>query len=48
MHNAQNYSILYNNAVRSVICEGWHFTHMWKSFTWQHHFTKREDLGQDN
>ena len=23
--------ILYNNTVRPVLCEGWHFTHMWKA-----------------
>ena len=27
MHKVQDMSILYNNAVRPVICEGWHFTH---------------------
>ena len=27
MYNVQDYSILYNNAVFLVICEGWHFTH---------------------
>ena len=27
MHNVQYYSVRYN-AVRSVICEGWHFTHI--------------------
>ena len=28
-----------------VICEGWHFTHMWKALAWPHHFTKRGGLG---
>jgi len=26
MHNVQDNSVLYNNAVHRVICEGWHFT----------------------
>ena len=25
MHNVQEYSVLYNNAIRPVICDGWHF-----------------------
>ena len=29
-----------NNAVRMVVCGGWHFTHMWKTFPWPHHFTR--------
>ena len=41
MYNAQYYSVLNNKAVRQVICEGSHFTHMWKKFTLSHHFTKR-------
>ena len=24
MHNVQDYSVLNNNVVRSVVCEGWH------------------------
>ena len=31
MYNVQDYSVLYNNAVCLVICEGWHFTRMWKT-----------------
>jgi len=31
---------LYNDYI-SFICEGWHFTHMWKALPWTHHFTKR-------
>ena len=31
MYNVQDYSILYNNAVRSVICEGWYFLRMLKA-----------------
>jgi hypothetical protein len=37
--NVQDYSVLDNNAVRPVIREGWHFTHMWKGLAWPHHFT---------
>ena len=44
IHNVKDFSGLYNNAVRSVIYEGWHFTHMWKSLVWLHHFTKKGDL----
>ena len=40
MHNVQYYSVHQNNAVRQVICEGWHFTHMLKALAWLHHFTK--------
>ena len=35
---------LYSNAVRPGLCEGWHFTHMRKTFTWPHNFTKRGGL----
>jgi hypothetical protein len=28
MHNVQDYSVVYINA---VICECWHVTHMWKA-----------------
>ena len=34
----------YNNTVHTVICEGCHFTHMWKALAWSHHFTKRTCL----
>jgi hypothetical protein len=44
MYNVQDNSVLYNNDVRPVICEGWHFTLMWKTLAWLHHFTKRWDL----
>jgi hypothetical protein len=30
-HNVQDCSVLYNNAVRQVICENWHLTRMWKT-----------------
>jgi len=30
--------------VRSVICAGLQFTHMWKIFAWRHHFTERWSL----
>jgi len=39
MDNVQYYGVLYNFAVLSVLCEGWHFTHMWKPFVWTYHFT---------
>ena len=37
--NVQDYSVPYNNAVRSVICEDLHFTHTWEARAWPHHFT---------
>ena len=33
MYNVQDYSVLYYN---NVICEGWHFTCMWKTFARPH------------
>jgi len=30
-HTLYLYDILYNNAVRTSICEGWHFAHMLKA-----------------
>ena len=45
IHITTSECILYNNAVRPVICEGWHFTHTWKSFAWPHHFTKGRGFG---
>ena len=42
MHNVQDYSVVYNKVFRPVLCEGWHFTHIWKTLAWQHHFTKVE------
>ena len=47
MYNIQDETIPYNNGVRPVRCEGWHFTHMWKAHARPHHFTKR-DLGLYN
>jgi hypothetical protein len=38
-------AFIYNNVVHSVICEGWHFTHLWKALTSPHHFTK---MGVEN
>ena len=29
-YNVQDYSVLYNNAIHPAICEGCHFTYMWK------------------
>ena len=31
MYNVQDYSVLYNNNVLPIICEGLHFTYMWKN-----------------
>ena len=39
----QSCSVLYN-AVRSLKFDGWHFTHLWKSLAWPHHFTKSGGL----
>ena len=36
--------MFYNNAVRPVICEGWHFTHKWKELAWPYHWTKSGGL----
>jgi hypothetical protein len=44
IHNVKDFSVLYNNPVRSVIYEGWHFTHMWKALVWLHHVTKKGGL----
>jgi len=38
------YSVLYNNAVRPVICEGWHVIHTWKSLTRPRYVTNRGEL----
>ena len=43
--NVQDYSIIYNNAVCVVMCEGWHFIDMWKTLPVPHHITKKGDLG---
>jgi len=48
MYNVTDYSFIYNNAVRSVICQDWHFTNTWKALASPHHFTKREGLGPYN
>jgi len=45
MYDAKDYSVLYNSALRLVICEGWHFTDMWKPLALHDHFTKRGGLG---
>ena len=29
----EDYDVLYDNAVHSVICGGWHFAHMWKTLS---------------
>jgi hypothetical protein len=33
MDNVQDYIFLYNSTVRPVVCQGWHYTHMWKALT---------------
>jgi len=45
IHYYEYYSVLYYNAVFPVICEGWHFTDIWKSLAWQHHFTNEGRFG---
>jgi hypothetical protein len=45
MHDVQDESVLWNNVVRPVICEGWHFAHMCVSFAYPSHFTKWGSLG---
>ena len=32
MYNVHNHSVLYNNPVRPVICEGWHINHMLRNW----------------
>ena len=44
MYNVQDYGVLYDNAVRPVICEDWHFTHVWKTPAWPHHFTYEDEV----
>jgi hypothetical protein len=36
--NVQDYSVLYNNPVRYVICMGWHYTQMGNAFACPQHF----------
>jgi hypothetical protein len=35
--------MLYSNTIPPVICEDWHFTHIWKTFACLNHFIKRGD-----
>ena len=42
--SVQDYRVPYNNIVLPIICEGWHFTHMWKILALPHHFTKKGGL----
>ena len=37
MNNVLDYSDLYYNVVRPVICEGWYFNQIWKSLAWPCH-----------
>jgi len=39
MYNVQDYSGIYNYAVRPGICECCHFTNIWKALAWPHHFS---------
>jgi hypothetical protein len=46
MSNVQTYSVLYNNAVRSVIYEGLSLdSHVESTCITRHHFTKTGGLG---
>jgi len=40
MHKVQESSDLYHNAYHPAICNICHFTHIWKTLTSQHHFTR--------
>jgi hypothetical protein len=31
MYNVQDYSVFYNDYLRPVVIEGWHYTHMWRA-----------------
>jgi len=44
MYNRQDHSVLYNNTVSPIICEGWYISHMWRALASPHHFTKRGGL----
>jgi hypothetical protein len=35
-YNVQDYSVLYNNVVCPVECDGWHFTHTSKALAQSH------------
>ena len=45
MYNVQDYNVLYNKA---VLCDCWHFTHMWKALVISHHFIAIVGLGPSN
>jgi hypothetical protein len=36
--------ILYDTAVRRVVCGGWHFARMWGARAWLHCFNGRDGL----
>ena len=46
--NVRDYGVLYYNAVRLVIGDGWNFIHTWKALARLHHFTYRGGLGPQN
>ena len=39
-----NWHLNGHHGIKQVICEGWHFTRMWKTLVWPHHFTKERNL----
>jgi len=41
MNTFQDSRVLYINVAHPVICQGYHFSHMWKTLTRPHHFIKR-------
>ena len=47
MDNVQDCNVLFNNAARPIIYEGWHFTHMWTRSAWLHRVNKREVLADN-
>jgi hypothetical protein len=48
MYNVQHYSILYHNAVRVAICEGWQFTFLSETLAQPLHFTQKWAVGPYN
>ena len=45
MYNIQDYNILYNNG--PVTCDGWYFTHMWRTLAWLQYVTIWGGLGHE-
>jgi len=44
-NESKDYSILYNNAVRPVMFQGWCCTYTYKTPEWSHRFTEMGNLG---